>query len=100
MELVGDGGQPRPTLVAVGPDQPDRAGDVGTQVGDHLRWQRTVGDVHPSAGPRGQAPGDVGSVDYQQDVHGDTPIMPGSETAAATGRRFPGSVPSPASVTA
>jgi hypothetical protein len=87
VQLEGHSRQPVPAPVAVGRQEPDRAGDVGAQVGDDVGWQRAGGDVHPPAGTCGQAPGDFGSIDYDQDVHGDTPIMSVGREPSATGRR-------------
>ena len=90
VQLAGSAGQPSPALVAVGCDHADRAGDVGAQVGDELRWQRAVGDVHPSPGPCGQALGNRGFVDYDQDVRGGTPVLARGRTTPQTG---PGPAP-------
>ena len=70
VQLVGYLCQPGPAFVTVGCDHSDRTGDVRAQVGDDLRWQRSVGHVHSPAGTCGQAPGHFGCVDYEQDVHG------------------------------
>ena len=77
VQLLGDLRQRAPALVAVGRHQADRAGDVGAQVGDDLGRHRSAGDVHPAPGPGGQAPGYLGCVDYEQDVHDGTSHHPG-----------------------